>query len=364
VLAFAGLFVAGSLSVTKLFHLELPCGASHGCDIVNSHPSSRWFGVPVAYIGFFGYLIIAVLALMRAPLSPERARPLALYGYLISAFGALTSVALQIYSLAVIQATCLWCLTSATLMVLLLIFHALEYGDRVAEDTPQNEDKGAGKLAMILGALVLVGLIGMKLSLQRAAFQKPTIVSADKLAKADLIPKDAHSFGDPSAPITVVEFADLMCPSCQRDSPILKEFINRHAGKVRMVYRHYPIEQLHPLGAVAAAISEVAADQGKFWDFTVAVMATNENIKDVERVWEIAKGVGLDEDKVKARLNNPDDPALARLLRDKNAANALGITSTPTFIVKAKGLETQVYGFPGLMDALQNGVYKGLVEGK
>ena len=362
VLAFAGLFVAGSLSITKLLHLELPCGASHGCDIVNSHPSSRWFGVPVAYIGFFGYLLIAVLALLRAPLSPERARPLALSGYLISAFGALTSVALQIYSLTVIQATCLWCLTSAALMVLLLIFHALEYGDRVSEEVSQA--KGETTLGGILGALVLVGLIGMGISLRRAAYQPPAIVSADQLAKAELIPKDAHTFGDPSSPITVVEFADLMCPSCQRDSPQLKEFIMKHPGKIRMIYRHYPIEQLHPLGAVAAAISEVAADQGKFWDFTVAIMATNENIKDVDKIWDIAKGVGLDEEKVKARLNNENDPALARLLRDKNAANALGISSTPTFIVKADGIDTQAYGFPGLMDALQNGPYKRLIEGK
>lgn len=362
VLAFAGLFVAGSLSVTKLLGLELPCGPSHGCDAVNNHSSSRWFGIPVAYIGFFGYLSMAVLALLRAPLSAERARPLALYGYLISAFGALTSVALQIYSLTAIGATCLWCLASAALMVLLLIFHALEYGDRVADEVP--EGKRENGLAIILGSVVAVGLIGMAISLRREAYQPPVIVSQAQLDKVELIPKDAHTFGDASAPITVVEFADLMCPSCQRDSPTLKEFIQKHPGKIRMIYRHFPIEQLHPLGGVAAAVSEVAADQGKFWDFTVAVMATRENIREADKLWQIAQGVGLDVEKVKARLNNEDDPAVARLLRDKNAANALGISSTPTFIVKANGMETQVYGFPGLMDALQSGPYKGIIEGK
>ena len=138
----------------------------------------------------------------------------------------------------------------------------------------------------------------------------------------------------------------------------------KHPGKIRLVYRHFPLEQIHPLGGVAAAISEVAADEGKFWDFTIAVMATNENIKDVERLWEIAKGVGLDVDKVKQRLNNDNDPAVGRLTQDKNTANALGITTTPTFIVKANGMATQVYGFPGLMEALQNGPYKKIIEGK
>jgi len=91
VLASAGLFVAGSLSLTKLFDLGLPCGGAHGCDIVNSHPSSSWFGIPVSYIGFGGYLIIAALAIARAGLPAAAGRRLALGGYLFSAFGAVTS---------------------------------------------------------------------------------------------------------------------------------------------------------------------------------------------------------------------------------------------------------------------------------
>ncbi|RYG24327.1 hypothetical protein EON82_11095 [bacterium] len=362
VLAAAGLFVAGSLSVTKLLHLELPCGGSHGCDAVNNHPSSRLFGIPIAYIGFFGYLLMSGLALLRAPMAAERARPIALYGYLISAFGALTSVALQIYSISVIGATCLWCLASAAIMVLLLIVHALEYGDRVAEDVPPS--KVEFPLVSALGAVVVLGLIGMATTQKRAAIQKPVTFSTKQLEKLELVPKDAHSFGDPAAPVTIVEFADMMCPSCQRNSPLVKEFINKHPGKVRLVYRHLPLEQLHPLGTVGAAISEVAADEGKFWDFIVSVMATNENIQEIDRLWGIAKDVGLDVDKVKKRLAKDNDPAIDRLTRDKNTANALGITTTPTFIVKAPGMETQAYGFAGLMDALENGVYKPLIEGK
>ncbi len=361
VLAFAGLFVAGSLSITKLLHLELPCGEGHGCDIVNSHPSSMWFGIPVAYFGFVGYLIIASLAVLRSGMAAEKARPLALVGYLFSAFGALTSVLLQIYSLTVIQATCRWCLGSAAIMILLLVFHALEYGDRVGEEVPDG--KGEFPLLTALGAVVVLGLIGMGISLHSSAYKAPTPVTEAMLARTELIPKDAHSFGDKNAPITIVEFADMMCPVCQQDSPKLREFVQKHPGRIQLVFRHFPIEQLHPLGGLAAAVSEVASDQDKFWDFMLAIMATGENIKDPNKFWDVAKGVGLDVDKVKARLQNENDPAIAKLTRDKNAAGALGISSTPTFIVKAQGLSTQAFGYPALMEAMTSGMYKKLVEG-
>lgn len=361
VLAFAGLFVAGSLSITKLLHLELPCGAAHGCDVVNSHPSSLWFGIPVAYFGFVGYVIIASLAVLRSSMTAEKARPLALVGYLFSAFGALASVLLQIYSLAIIQATCLWCLGSAALMVLLLIFHALEYGDRVGEEVPAG--KGEFPLATALGAVVVLGLAGMGFSLHAAAYRAPTQVTEEMLSRTELIPKDAHTFGDKDAPVTIVEFADMMCPTCQLESPKLRDFVQKHPGRVRIVYRHFPLEQLHPLGGLAAAISEVAADQNKFWDFLLAVMATGENIKDPNKLWDVAKGVGLDVEKVKARLGNENDAAITRLTQDKNAAAALGLSSTPTFIVKANGMGTQAFGHVALMEALTSGTYKKLVEG-
>lgn len=361
VLAFAGLFVAGSLSVTKLFDLGLPCGAAHGCDVVNSHPSSRWFGIPVAYFGFVGYLLIAGLAILRSSMPAAQARRLALGGYLISAGGALTSVILQVYSLSVIQATCLWCLGSAAIMILLLIFHALEYADRVGEDVPDG--KGEFPLTSALATVVVIGLFVMYSSLHKSAFKAPTPVTQEMLDRTELIPKKVNSFGDEKAPVTVIEFADMMCPMCQQDSPQLKKFAQEHPGKVRLVFRHYPIEQLHPLGGLSAAIGEVAADENKFWDYMDAVMKTGENIKDPARVFDIAKSVGMDVDKLKKRLNDANDPAIERLTRDKAAAAALGITSTPTFIVKADGMGVQAFGYGPLMEALNTGIYKKLIEG-
>ena len=359
VLTFAGLFVAGALSVGKLLDLGLPCGAAHGCDVVNNHPSSKWFGVPIAYIGFFGYAILAGLAIARSSATSLRAKPLALAAYLISAFGALTSVGLQIYSLTVIQATCRWCLASAAIMVVLLVLHALEYSDRIASDAPAG--RGEFKLVSGLGVVLAFALLGFTMSLKKATYSA-TPISETVLRSVPLVPEDAHIYGQKDSPVTIVEFADLMCPSCQQNSPKVKEFVTEHSGKVRLVYRHFPL-QMHPMGTLAAAVAEVAAEDGKFWDFATAIMATGENMNTPDRVFDVAKSVGLDPEKIKAKLQDENGPATQRLTRDVNAANALGIQVTPTFLVQVKGMETQAYSFQTLMDELKTGRYRKMIDG-
>lgn len=359
ILAFAGLFVAGALSVGKLFKYELPCGPSHGCDIVNSHPSSRWFGIPVAYFGFGGYLLILGLALARSGMTAVKARPVALAGYVVSGFGALASVILQIYSFTEIKATCLWCLTSAALMLLLLFFHALEYSDRTSDDVP--EGKGDFALAGALALVVLVSLAGFTMNLKKAAVVSEPV---HEIAEYPLVPKDAHMYGDAASPVTIVEFADLMCPHCQQDSPQVKQFVGSHPGRLRIVYRNFPL-QMHPMSTLSAAVGEAAADVSTemYWKYIDAIMATGKNMQTPDEVWDVAKSVGLDPDKVKADLKNESGPAMKRLTNDVNTANALGISTTPTFIVQVKGMETKAYSFSALMEALQKGDYKRLVEG-
>jgi len=357
-----GLFVSGALSIVKIFpDLGLPCGGAHGCDIVNNHPSSKWFGVPVAYIGFLGYVLIAALAVARSGATAAKARPLALGGYLISAFGAMTSVALQIYSLTQIHATCLWCLASASVMILLLVFHALEYSDRVAGEAADG--KGEFPLVTVLGVALLIGLVGFKATLQKSNWvvQK---VSETTLSQMTLVPKDAHIYGDKDSPVTIVEFADLMCPMCQQSSPKVKEFVAKHNGRVRLVYRNFPLTQIHKMGSLAAAVGEAAAEKGKFWEYMTAIMATGENMETPDRVFEVAATVGLDRPWIEKQLASDEGPAMTRLTNDINAAGALGITMTPTFLVQVKGMDTEAYDYKSMMQALQNGKYKSLIEGK
>lgn len=74
-----------------------------------------------------------------------------------------------------------------------------------------------------------------------------------------------HTLGPAHAPITVVEYGDFECPTCKQAAPSLKLLLQRFPQQVRLVFRHFPLEEVHPHALSAAEASEVAAAQGKFW---------------------------------------------------------------------------------------------------
>lgn len=80
------------------------------------------------------------------------------------------------------------------------------------------------------------------------------------------ITKNDHVRGDFNAPITLVEFSDFECPFCARHFPTLNKILDDYNGKVRLVYKHFPLE-FHPNAQKAAEASECADEQGKFWEY-------------------------------------------------------------------------------------------------
>ena len=74
-----------------------------------------------------------------------------------------------------------------------------------------------------------------------------------------------HAIGPPDAPVTLVEYGDYQCPYCAKARPVLEELVGRAEGKVRLVFRHYPLDSVHPLARRAAEAAEAAGAQGRFW---------------------------------------------------------------------------------------------------
>ncbi|OGG14788.1 hypothetical protein A2773_06840 [Candidatus Gottesmanbacteria bacterium RIFCSPHIGHO2_01_FULL_39_10] len=73
--------------------------------------------------------------------------------------------------------------------------------------------------------------------------------------------------GDKNAKVTIVEFSDFQCPFCVRAHPTMKQVLKEYEGKVKLVYKHFPLTSIHPKAEKAAQASECAKDQGKFWEF-------------------------------------------------------------------------------------------------
>ena len=81
------------------------------------------------------------------------------------------------------------------------------------------------------------------------------------------ISDDDHVLGDRNARVSIVEFSDIQCPFCRRLHPTLEQVVAQYDGDVNWVYRHFPLDSIHPQANPAAQASECAAEQGKFWEF-------------------------------------------------------------------------------------------------
>lgn len=139
-----------------------------------------------------------------------------------------------------------------------------------------------------------------------------------------------HSMGPANAPVTVVAFSDFQCPACKMFADSVQVLRQRHPGRVRVVYRHFPLQR-HPFAVAAARASDCAAAQGRFEQFHDALFAAQDSIgvRDWTRFATTAGVRDLD-----AFRSCVDDTApSASLARDTAMARRLGVTATPTLLL-------------------------------
>ena len=90
-----------------------------------------------------------------------------------------------------------------------------------------------------------------------------------------------HVRGSANAKVTIIEYADIECPFCKRFHPTIRKVLETYPNDVRWVYRHFPLEQLHPNAKIAALATECAGEQGKFWemlDYLLEKVQTGEEL--------------------------------------------------------------------------------------
>jgi protein-disulfide isomerase len=302
--------------------------------------------------------VLAFLAYKRL-VNPRGTRNLLVAGYLLTALGSFVSLALTYYSVAVIRATCYWCLSSAAIMIVLLVLHALLMQ---AEPAVEGEPSSVNTILLAACAIVTLFALGVEgtLIVAKGSYVDPRI---DQTLPVDVyLPANAHTYGDPTAPVTIVEFADLICPACQREYPKVKEFIGLHPGKVKYVFRHFPMFRLtgHQQALPAAVASEIIGEAGRFWQFVDAMYAESRyEMKDTQPILDILKSMGLDPEKTLARIRNPEDPAFKKMTKDINDASRIGVSGTPTFFIIAPGARgVRLSTMETLFDDLERPEYK------
>ncbi len=156
-------------------------------------------------------------------------------------------------------------------------------------------------------------------------------------------PKDvigsSPTIGAESSKIVLIEFSDFQCPYCAEAHNTLKQFIAKHP-EVRLVYKHFPIEQIHPEALPAAKAAWAAFVQGKFWEYQDALFTQQDHLGEALYV-SIAQNLNLDLEQFNRDRNG--NAASVAIEQDIQQAQRLKLSGTPFFAMYA-GDASQGYG--------------------
>lgn len=141
---------------------------------------------------------------------------------------------------------------------------------------------------------------------------------------------DDHVQGSADAPLTLVEYADYECPDSRRAYPVVKALQRRYGPRLRFVFRHFPLRQLHEQAEHAAEVAEAAGAQGKYWEMHDRLYERQFALDD-EYLIEYAADLGLDADRVKREMT--EHVYLPRVRADFRGGVQSGVKGTPTFFV-------------------------------
>jgi protein-disulfide isomerase len=139
-----------------------------------------------------------------------------------------------------------------------------------------------------------------------------------------------HHLGPADATVTLVEYGDFECPNCKQAAPAVKMLLQRFAGRVRVVWRHFPLEEVHPHALQAALASEVAAGQRKFWPMHDLLFDNQRHLKPAH-LRGYAERLELDLGRYDADMG--DTVYLQRVREDIEGARRSGVRATPTFFL-------------------------------
>ncbi len=148
----------------------------------------------------------------------------------------------------------------------------------------------------------------------------------------DVDPERDHIRGPDDAPVTLVEYGDFQCPYCGQAEQVIRELLSEH-GDVRYVWRHLPLNDVHPRAQLAAEASEAAAAQGRFWDMYDTLLSHQGELSPRD-LGNYAEQLGLDRERFTDELRRRDHAA--RVSEDVASADESGVSGTPTFFINGR----------------------------
>jgi protein-disulfide isomerase/uncharacterized membrane protein len=331
------------------------------CSKVSLSDYSVFAGMPVAVWGVLGYLMMAAVGFWGWFGRGPRAAAAALMA--LTGFSALTSLTLGIISKTLIGAICLFCLGTYAVNALLLV-------PAIALFVSAGPGRSFGAAIELLGnhwqrtvswALVGAVLLGLLMWKYPKYWLEASAHAAPQLPKVELPPapsasgraesnakfttgvtKDGHHWIGAGKPQVVVEeFSDYQCPFCRVAHARLRELIQKHPGKIRLVHRHFPLDQrcnpiitqsFHDNACYYSALVTCAGEQHEFWRANDYVFERAHNPEPIDKE-VMAKDLGIDGKQLHECL---EKRAWNQMRPDVEQGIELELEGTPSFVINGE----------------------------
>jgi protein-disulfide isomerase len=158
-----------------------------------------------------------------------------------------------------------------------------------------------------------------------------------------------HVRGPDRAPVTLVEYGDFECPHCKNASGAVKILQSRFDGQVRLVFRNFPLEEIHAHALQAALAAECAGAQGRFWEMH-DLLFENQLRLGMKQLTTYARSLELDMPRFTTDMNG--EVFLERVREQQQSGDASGVRATPGFFLNGH-IQDVSYGLQSLFDAVE-----------
>jgi protein-disulfide isomerase len=200
----------------------------------------------------------------------------------------------------------------------------------------QLEEAKLGVLAAaVFASLLAFGVFGIIRRLPPAMRARQIAGTTDELLDLsdEVDPDRDHIRGSEQAPVTLVEYGDYECPYCGQAEVVIRELLVSFGDDLRYVWRHLPLNDVHPNAQMAAEAAEAAAVQGAFWEMNDKLLEHQDELATPELARD-AEELGLDVERFLDDLRRREHAA--RVAEDVATADASEVAGTPSFFINGR----------------------------
>ncbi len=192
----------------------------------------------------------------------------------------------------------------------------------------------------VLGSAIVAPLLGWLVF--RVVQRMPANVRArqivgtaeDILDLADEVdPSRDHVRGPDDAPVTLIEYGDFECPYCGRAESVIRELLGKFGDELRYVWRHLPLNDVHPRAQLASEAAEAAAAQGRFWEMHDLLLDHQDRLS-ARDIGSYAEQLGLDVERFWDEIRRHEYSN--RVAEDVATADTSGVSGTPSFFINGR----------------------------